>query len=123
MNRDPFLVAVEEVAAAGLAACDAIVSAVEALKVGAQARRTGAPLVVVVDELIGAGGREVRLAAADAFHDFERAMAEMRARVACELIDVDGLSLTEVGSRLQISRQAVARLYRAAQVGDAGTRT
>jgi DNA-directed RNA polymerase specialized sigma subunit len=41
----------------------------------------------------------------------------MRARVVCALIQEDGLSLTEVGRRLQISRQAVARLYRHAKEG------
>lgn len=111
MSHDPFLAAVEEVAAAGRAACDAIEAAVGALEVGARARAGGTPLVDVVDQLIGAGGREVRLSAADAFHEFERAVAEMRARVVFLLIDGDGLSQTEVARRLQISRQAVARLY------------
>jgi hypothetical protein len=111
-SRDPFVEAAEEVAATGLATCDAIGSAMRALEVGVQARRAGVPLVEIVDDLIGAGGRDVRLAAADAFHEFERAVAEMRARVVCTLIDEDHLSLTEVAARLRISRQAVARLYR-----------
>jgi hypothetical protein len=42
----------------------------------------------------------------------------MRAGVVCALIDDDGLSLTEVGRRLRISRQAVARLYRHAKAND-----
>ena len=118
MYRDPFVAATEEVAAAGRAACDAIESAIRALEVGARARTTGIPLVDIVDELIVAGGRDVRLATADAFHEFERALAEMRAGVVCTLVDEDGLSLTEVALRLQISRQAVARLYRHAKEGD-----
>ncbi|MCU1391923.1 MAG: hypothetical protein JWM34_351 [Ilumatobacteraceae bacterium] len=115
MVRDPFVDAVGEVAAAGRAACEAIAAAVRPLEVGALARAAGVPVVHIVDELIGSGGRELRLATADAFHEFERALAEMRARVVCTLIQEDGLSLTEVGHRLQISRQAVARLYRHAQ--------
>jgi DNA-directed RNA polymerase specialized sigma24 family protein len=115
MYRDPFVAAAEEVAAAGRAASDAIESAIKALEVGAQARTTGIPLVDIVDELIGAGGRDVRLATAVAFHAFERALAEMRARVVCTLVEEDGLSLTDVALRLQISRQAVARLYRHAK--------
>jgi hypothetical protein len=111
VHRDPFLVAVEDVAEAGRAACDAIDSAVRALEVGARARSTGAPLVDIVDDLIEAGGREVRLAAAHHFHEFERAVAEMRACVVRTLIE-EGLSFTDVGNRLHISRQAVARLYR-----------
>jgi hypothetical protein len=116
--RDPFVAAAEEVAAAGRAACDAIESAVRALEVGAQARTAGVPLVDIVEELIGAGGRGVRLATADAFHEFERSVGQMRARVVCTLVEEGGLSLTEVGLRLQISRQAVARLYRHAKEDD-----
>jgi DNA-directed RNA polymerase specialized sigma24 family protein len=115
VHQDPFVLAVEDVAAAGRAACDAIESAIGALEVGASARTAGVPLVDVVEDLIGAGGREVRLATAAAFHAFERALAEMRSKVVCELIDGEGLSLTEVGLRLEISRQAVARLYRQAK--------
>jgi DNA-binding transcriptional regulator LsrR (DeoR family) len=118
MYRDPFVAAAEEVGAAGRAACDAIESAIRALEVGAQARTIGIPLVDIVDELIGAGGRDVRLAAAEAFHEFERALVEMRARVVGTLVEEDGLSLTEVALRLQISRQAVARLYRHAKERD-----
>ena len=118
MYRNPFVAAVEEVAATGRAACDAIEAAIRALEVGARARTTGIPLVDIVDQLIGAGGRDVRLATADAFHEFERALAEMRARVVCTLVEEDGLSLTELALRLQISRQAVARLYRHAKQGD-----
>lgn len=112
MYGDPFVAAVEEVAGAGRRVCDAIDSAIEALEVGARARARAVPLVEIVDQLIGAGGREVRLATADAFHEFERALAEMRARVVFMLVDEDGLSFTEVGQRLRISRQAAARLYR-----------
>jgi hypothetical protein len=114
MDRDPFLMAIEDVADAGRAACEAIESAVRSLDVGVRSRAAGVPLVDIVDELIGAGGREVRLATAHRFHEFERAVAEMRARVVRILIEQDGLSFTDVGVRLHISRQAVARLYRQA---------
>ena len=118
MSQDPFVAAAEVVAAAGRAACEAIESAIRALEAGARARTRGMPLVETVDELISAGGRDVRLSAADAFHEFERAVADMRAGVVCMLIDADGLSQTEVARRLQISRQAVARLYRDAKEWD-----
>jgi hypothetical protein len=118
MSRDPFVAAAEEVVARGRAACDAIESSIRALEVGARSRAAGLPLVDIVDELIGASGREIRLATADAFHEFERSIAEMRARVVHTLVEDEGLSLTEVGLRLRISRQAVARLYRHAKDGD-----
>lgn len=118
MGRDRFEAAVEEVATAGRAACEAIESAVQALEVGARASMAGVPLPDVVESLIAAGGRDVRLAAAEAFREFERAVAEMRAQVVRSLIDDERLTLTEVASRLHISRQAVGRLYRDANGGD-----
>jgi hypothetical protein len=122
MSRDPFVVSVEEVAVAGQAACEAIESAVRALEVGARERASGTPLADVVDGLIGASGREVRLSAADAFREFERAVAEMRARVVRTLVEDEGLSLTEVAARLQISRQAVARLHQHAKAVEGRSR-
>lgn len=118
MTRDPFVVSAEEVATAGRAACAAIDSAVRALEVGVRARATGVPLLEVVDGLIGGGGREVRLSAAEAFHEFERAITELRARVVCTLVEDEGLSLTEVAARLRVSRQAAARLHRHAKAAD-----
>lgn len=118
MSEDPFVAAAEGVAVAGRAACDAIDSAIRALEVGAQERSKGVPLADIVDELISTGGRDVRLSAADAFHEFERAVAEMRAHVVRMLVDADGMSLTEVAKRLQVSRQAAARLYRDATSGN-----
>lgn len=119
MYQDPFVEAVDEVTAAGRVACDAIAATIRPLEHAAHEREHGVPLVDIVDELIGAGGRELRLASAEAFHEFERAIGEMRARVVCALIEQDGLSFTDVGARLLISRQAVARLYRQAK-GDEG---
>jgi hypothetical protein len=111
MTDDWFAGAVESVAEAGQRACRAIDTAVEALREGGVAHSAGRSMVDVVDDLIGAGGRETRLSAAEAFHDFERAVASMRAGVVRELVDVGGLSLTDVAKRMMISRQAAARLY------------
>ncbi len=111
MTEDWFVGAVERVASAGRQACLAIETAVGALRKGSEARSAGRPIVDVVDELIGAGGRETRLSAADAFREFERAIASLRAAVVRALVDEGGLSLTEVAKRMKISRQAAARLY------------
>ena len=100
-------------AAAGRAACEALNATVEALEEGRGARLAGRSMLEVVDGLIGGGGREIRFASADAFRDFERAVAAMRAGVARRLVDDHGLSLTEVARRLNISRQAASRLYQA----------
>jgi len=111
MREDWFAGAVERVADAGRQACVAIESAVGALREGCEARNAGRSIVDVVDELIAAGGRETRLSAADAFREYERAIASMRASVVRALVDEGGLSLTDVAKRMKISRQAAARLY------------
>lgn len=111
MTEDWFTDAVGRVAAAGDQACRAIEAAVDALQVGGRAWHEGRPIVDIVDELIAAGGRETRIRAADAFREYERAIAAMRAEVVRALVDDGGLSMTDVAKRLKISRQAAARLY------------
>jgi len=111
MTEDWFVGAVERVADAGHKACLAIEMAVGALRKGSEARNAGRSLVDVVDELIAGGGRETRLSAADAFREYERAIASLRADVVRALVDEFGLSLTDVAKRVKISRQAAARLY------------
>jgi hypothetical protein len=114
MTEDWFVGAVERVADAGRQACLAIETAVGALREGCEARNAGRSIVEVVDELIAGGGRETRLSAADAFREYERAIASMRAGVVRALVDEGGLSLTDVARRMKISRQAAARLYESA---------
>jgi hypothetical protein len=111
MTEDWFVGSAERVAEAGRRACLAIETAVGALREGCEARNAGRPIVAVVDELIGAGGRETRLSAASVFRDYERAIASMRADVVRALVDEGGLSLTDVAQHMKISRQAAARLY------------
>ncbi|MDX6373420.1 MAG: hypothetical protein QOD98_2408 [Nocardioidaceae bacterium] len=111
MTEDWFVVAVDRVAEAGRQACLAIETAVGALREGCEARNAGRSVVDVVDQLIAAGGRETRLAAADAFCDYERAISSVRAGVVRALVDEGGLSLTDVANRMKISRQVAARLY------------
>jgi len=120
MTEDWFVGAVEQVADAGHRARLAIETAVGALQEGCAARNAGRSIVEVVDELIAAGGRETRLRAADAFREYERAIASMRAGVVRALVDEGGLSLTDVAKRLKISRQAAARLYEPGADGDEG---
>ena len=111
MTEDWFVGAVERVADAGRQACLAIDTAVSALREGCEPRSAGRSIVDVVDELIVAGGRETRLKAADAFREYERAIASMRASVVRALVHEGGLSLTDVAKHMKISRQAAARLY------------
>ena len=111
MTEDWFVGAVERVDEAGRRACLVIETAVGASREGCEAREAGRSIVDVVDEMIAAGGREIRLSAADAFREYERAIASMRAGVVRALVDEGGLSLTDVAKRMKISRQAAARLY------------
>ncbi len=121
MTEDWFAGAVERVADAGRQACVAIETAVGALREGREARNAGRSIVDVVDELIAAGGRETRLSAAEAFREYERSIAVLRAGVVRALVDEEGLSLTAAAQRMKISRQAAARLYQPApERGDEG---
>jgi hypothetical protein len=117
MPEDWFVGAVERVAEAGRQACLAIETAVGALREGCESRNAGLSVVDVVDVLIAAGGRETRRAAADAFREYERAISSMRAGVVRALVDEGGLSVTHVANRMEISRQAAARLYEAVPEG------
>jgi hypothetical protein len=120
MTQDWFTEAVERVAEAARQACQAIETAVDALQTGCEARNSGRPIVDVVDELVSAGGRETRLSAADAFREYERSVASMRADVVRALVDKGGLSLTDVAQHMKISRQAAARLYEPGRERDEG---
>ena len=68
-------------------------------------------MVEIVELLIGGGGRTMRISSADAFREYERAVAAMRSKVVRVLVDEDGLTLTEVSRRMRISRQAASKLY------------
>lgn len=110
-ETDAFLADVQNVITAGHRACASIERALAALERGAEATHDHASFPRVIESLIGSGGRAVRLQSAEAFEDFERAVGVMRARVITTLVDVYGMSLTEAGRYLEVSRQAAARLY------------
>lgn len=114
VTKDPFVAAVDRVAEAGRQACLAIETAVGALQEGSAARKAGRSVSDVLSELVAAGGRETRLGAAEAFREYERAIAALRAGVVRALVDEGGLSLTDTAKRMKISRQAAARLYKMA---------
>jgi hypothetical protein len=120
MAEDLFVSAARRVGAAGREACDAIEAAVDAFELLIQARLAGASHVDIADDLIGRGARAMRLASVDAFREYERAVGAMRASLVRVLVDEYGLSLTDVASRLTVSRQAVARLYQQGREGLGG---
>jgi predicted DNA-binding protein (UPF0251 family) len=71
----------------------------------------------VVNGLLEQGGREQRLGPTVAFRDFERVMTAYRARAIRALVDEEGLTFSAVARLTGVSRQMVARLYRAAEAG------
>ncbi len=112
MAEDWFLAAIERVSDSGQTVCESVEAAVNALDTGRQARLAGRPMSQIVDDLIGGGGRETRLRAAEAFLQFERAIQSMRVEVIRAMVDEEGLSMTDASARLGVSRQVGARLYR-----------
>jgi len=112
VTEDWFVAAVRRVSECGQVACESVEAAVRALEAGREAHLAGRPISEVVDGLISQGGRDVRLGAAEAFRQFERAVQSMRVAVIRAMIDEEGLSIGEASARLSISRQAGARLYR-----------
>jgi hypothetical protein len=112
MAEDWFLAAMQRVSDSGETACESVEAAVNALDKGRQARLAGRPMSEIVDDLISGGGRDIRLGAAKAFRQFERAILSMRMEVIRAMVDEEGLSITDASAQLGVSRQAGARLYR-----------
>ncbi len=111
VNGDPFLAALDDVERAGRAACVAIdIASKEVASLGT-ARAMGEPLEAIVEQGVARGIRARRIAAADAFHEYERSVARVRAFVVRALVDESGLTQTDVARLIGISRQEVARLY------------
>jgi hypothetical protein len=112
MAEDWFLAAIQRVSDSGQSVCESVEAAVNALDTGRQARLAGRPMSEIVDDLIGHSGRDIRLRAAEAFLQFERAIQSMRVEVIRAMVDEEGLSMTDASARLGVSRQAGTRLYR-----------
>ncbi len=111
MSEDWFLAAIQRVSDSGETVCESVEAAVNALDKGRRARLAGRPMSEIVDDLISGGGRDIRLSAAEAFRQFERAIQSMRVEVIRAMVDEEGLSITDASARLGVSRQAGARLY------------
>lgn len=111
-STDWLLESIRRVERTGESARAAITRAVESIEGSRQQRIEGKPISSIVDDLMARGGRESRLKSAAAVDDFEHAIMEFRVGLIRALIDDEGLSFSEVGRRIGVSRQMVARLYR-----------
>jgi hypothetical protein len=98
VDGDPFLTALDDVERAGRAACAAIEIASKEVASLGTARTRGEPLEAIVEEGVARGIRARRMAAADAFHEYERSVARVRAFVVRALLDDAGLTRTDVAA-------------------------
>lgn len=114
MSRDPVIEAIDEVEAAAAAVHEAVDAVTGELIRARALRREGRPVTEIVRHLLSAGGRELRLTPMHAFARFERAVTSYRAAAIKELVDVAGMTFTEIAAMTGVSRQMVAKLYRAA---------
>jgi hypothetical protein len=106
------LEAIEQVEQTGEEAQRAIREGVASIESAREQLVAGAPVSQIVDDLIARGGREARLRSSTATDAFEHAVMVYRVGLIRAMVDDEKLSLSEVGRRLGVSRQMVARLYR-----------
>jgi hypothetical protein len=114
MGHDPVTEAIDEVEATAARLHQAVDAVAEELVRARQLRREGRPITEIVEYLRLAGGRELRLMPMEASVDFERAVTAYRTAAIKELVDVEGMTFTKIAALSGVSRQMVARLYRAA---------
>lgn len=119
---DWFDTAADGVGSAARLVNDAIQQTVDLVESSRAARHQGVPMSALVDDAIASGIRDVRAAAADAFHEFERAVGLLRGGIVRTLVDENGMSFTEVARRMAVSRQVVSKLYEQAGTPDDGPR-
>jgi hypothetical protein len=111
-EQDEYVAAIEQVELEAARLVESVGKVLEALRSAKQERVGGIPLPEIVAGLVEAGGRTLRRSTDEAFVLYEQAMMIYRVTAIRELVDEYGLSLSEVGSRIGVSRQMVGRLYR-----------
>jgi len=109
-DREWLAVAVAQIEQAAATAVQSIEVAARALGEAHRAHDHGAPLVEMVDGLVADGGRELRLSAAQAIMDYERALLHFRAQLIAHLVSEEGMTLSAAARHLRISRQRASRL-------------
>jgi DNA-directed RNA polymerase specialized sigma subunit len=112
-DHDWLLASIELVESAAEAARRALDAAVQSVEETRRERQAGLPMVEIADRALARSGREARLQASAAMDEYENAVMRFRGGVVRALVDEGNLSLSEVARRMGVSRQVVARLYRA----------
>lgn len=111
-STDWLLEAIKRVELTGEEAQRAIGDGVRSIDRARQQLVAGGPVSEIVDDLIARGGRDARLRSSAAIDAFEHAVMEYRVGLIRAMVDDEQLSFTDVGRRLGVSRQMIARLYR-----------
>ena len=113
MGADWFLAKIDAVEQAAEAARAALGRAPDVLGPARADRVAGRPLVQIAQDLANRGA-EARTGTALAYRRYEHAVFELRAAVVQALVDEEGVSFSQLAQAMGVTRQTVARLYRAA---------
>ena len=111
-SEDWFLLLVEEVAQAVTELRRELVAGEWILARARTQREEGVPLPAIAVEFLHQAGAPRRIVAT-AFHQYERAVSQLRAGVVASLVDDEGLTLSTLAREMELSRQVVTRLYQA----------
>ncbi len=111
-STNQLLGAIERIEQTGEEAEKAIREGVASLDRARKQLVAGVPVSEIVDDLIARGGRDARLKSSAAIDAFEHAVMVYRVGLIRAMVDDERLSFSEVGRRLGVSRQMIARLYR-----------
>jgi hypothetical protein len=115
VSTDWLLDSIEQVEQVGAVARDEISVSIASLGRVRTQRVAGVPVAAIVADLAARGAQETRLRTAGALAGFERSMMNFRVGLVRHLVDDEGLTFTEVGRRIGVSRQMTARLYRSVE--------
>jgi hypothetical protein len=106
------LEAIEQIKRTGEEAEKAIREGVASIDVAREQLAAGVTVSELVDDLVARGGRDARLRSSAAIDAYEHAVMVYRIGLIRAMVDDEKLSLSDVGRRLGVSRQMIARLYR-----------
>jgi hypothetical protein len=112
LSANLLLEAIQRVEQTGVEAQRTIAEGVASIDEARQQLMAGAPVSEIIDDLIARGGREARLRSSAAIDAFGHAVMVYRIGLIRAMVDDEKISFTEVGRRLGVSRQMIARLYR-----------
>jgi hypothetical protein len=69
----------------------------------------------MIELMVKTKSRATRRAAEDAFHQYQRALMELRALMIRSLVEDSGSTYSDIGRAMGLSRQKVTELYRVGQ--------